>query len=98
MATRVANARFYSNAVSQLVPAERPEEIVVEIDATAPIGPVSNKQVVVVDVQPHPWAQEVAEGIWNQLDWHEVDDNDVDPAEIDVAKRGWSCRMTVRYS
>jgi hypothetical protein len=70
------------------------DDVVVVLDTTAPLGPVSGNAIWRVEIQPHSWGQEVAELIWEALDWDEVTEDSHEPGS-DVVAAGWSCRMIV---
>lgn len=70
------------------------DDVVLVLDTTAPIAPVSGNAIWRVEVQPHPWGQEVAERIWDALGWEEVTEDSEAP-KPNVAETGWSCRMIV---
>ena len=72
------------------------ESILVDLDTTAPVGPVSGKSNWVIRVNPHPRAQEIADAIWEELDWSEVPDDAIDPREQDCTKVGWDCIWIVK--
>jgi hypothetical protein len=49
-----------------------------------------------VQINPHPWAQDIAEYIWEHLDDEEVTENSFEPYEIDCSKVGWFCEIKVQ--
>ena len=96
LARRVTEGGLSTDTVYEFVDSLDPHTVVAELDTTAPIGPVSGEAVWVFDVNPHPWAQEVAELVWESLDWSEVPEDAEDPYDRNCAKEGWSCRILVR--
>lgn len=96
LARRVTEGGLSTDTVYEFVHADDPHTVIAELDTTAPIGPVSGKAVWVFDVNPHPWAQSVAEAVWESLDWSEVPDDAEEPYDRDCVEKGWSCRILVR--
>jgi hypothetical protein len=72
------------------------ETVLVELDTTSPVGPISAKANWVIRVNPHPRAQEIAEAIWEELDWSEVPEDSIDPYSQDCATSGWYCIWIVK--
>ena len=72
------------------------ETVLVDLDTTAPVGPVSGKSNWVIRVHPHPRAQEIAEAIWDELELSEVPEDAIDPADQDCTKVGWYCVWIVK--
>lgn len=99
MARRAVDGNFYSDTVNQLVFTDDPDEVVVVVDTQGPIGPVSNKQIVRISVEPHhDSSQDVAERIWQLLDWDDLEgEESVAPEDVDVRAKGWGCRVKWFY-
>jgi hypothetical protein len=70
---------------------DQPETVVLDLDTTAPVGPVSGKSNWVIRVHPHLCAQEIAEAIWEELEWSEIPEDTVDPTKQDCNRVGWYC-------
>jgi len=98
LARRVTEGGLSTDTVYEFVSADDPHTVIAELDTTAPVGPVSGKATWVFDVHPHPWAQDVAEGVWESLDWSEVPDDAEEPYERNCVETGWSCRIFVRVA
>ena len=75
------------------------DEVLVDLDTTAHVGPVSGKSNWLIRVHPHPRAQEIAEAIWDELDWSEVTKGAIDPTGQDCTLVGWYCvwRVNIQY-
>lgn len=64
-----------------------PEEEVCVIDTTN-----TNEEKVIITVNAHPWAQDLANDIWESI---EVDA--VDPSTVDVNTEGWVCEYPMVF-
>jgi hypothetical protein len=91
LVNRLLYSPFQTDRYYDFVCKEDPETVLVDLDTTSPVGPVSGRSNWVIRVHPHPRAQEIADAIWNELDWSEVLDDATDPAEQDCTKVGWYC-------
>jgi len=98
LARRVFSVGLRTDMVYLLSDDESPRTPIVEIDTTAPVGPATGKSVWVIQVNPHPWSQEIAEYIWEHLDDDEVTEETLEPYGIDCCKVGWFCGMKVFIS
>lgn len=96
MARRVFSDGLRTDNIYLLSSEENPKDPVVDIDTTAPVGPATGKSVWTVQINPHPWAQDIAEYIWEHLDDEEVTENSFEPYEIDCSKVGWFCEIMVQ--
>ena len=92
---KIVNKLLYSSLQTDryydFVCKDNGETILVELDTTAPVGPVSGKSNWVIRVHPHPRAQEIASAIWEELDWSEVPEDVIDPTKQDCTLVGWYC-------
>lgn len=70
-------------------------ETVVDIDTTREHGFTNKWTVWVYRVHPHPWAQEVAESMWEMLGDDEVTEQSTAPYDIDVCAAGWWCEVRI---
>jgi hypothetical protein len=87
---------LYSNTIYSLYSKDDPEECILEISTIGSFGPVSGRAIWSVQVNPHQWAQVIAEGIWDYTDDQptlEIIRQSQDPSFIDCRKVGWSCRF-----
>jgi hypothetical protein len=73
------------------------DDVVAVLTTTAPVGPVSGKSVWRLDIQPHPWGQEVAEMVWDGLEWEEVTEDSNEPGP-NTNKTGWTCGINVEIT
>jgi len=70
-------------------------DTVVDIDTTREHGFTNKWTVWVYRVHTHPWAQEVAEEMWNLLDDDEITEQTRSPHDVDVSTSGWWCEVRV---
>lgn len=96
MTRRVFSDGLRTDNIYLLSSEEDENEPIVEIDTTAPIGPATGKSVWTVQVNPHPWSQDIAEYIWEHLDDDEVTEVSNEPYDIDCCKVGWFCEIKVQ--
>ena len=94
-ARRVFSEGLRTDSIYLLSSEESPNDPVIEIDTTAPVGPATGKSVWTIQINPHAWSQIVAEYIWEHLDDEEVTDETIEPYEVDCCKVGWFCGMKV---
>lgn len=90
----VKSLRFLPDSIYYLTTPDDEDDVVAVINTISPIGPVLGEAVWRIEVQPHPWGQEVAERIWQGLAWGEVTEDSKAPGR-NVIEAGWSCRVIV---
>jgi hypothetical protein len=87
-----------SDGVYHFATKDDESDVVVILDTTGSVGPVSGRATWIAEVQPHPWGQVVAETIWESLDDNEVEIGSPEPYDVDVGAKGWTCFMRVVVS
>jgi hypothetical protein len=98
IARRVFSEGLRTDNIYLLSSEESPDDPIVEIDTTAIVGPATGRSIWVIQVNPHPWSQIIAEYIWEHLDDDEVTEETFEPYEIDCSKNGWFCGIKVQIS
>ena len=73
------------------------DDVVAVLNTSAPVGPASGKSVWRLDIQHHPWGQEVAEMVWDGLESEEVTEDSIEPG-TNIIKTGWTCGIKVEIS
>jgi len=71
-------------------------EIIAVVDGTPDFGPTTGQGYLRVTISPHPWAQEVADLLWeSRLDADEPTDFSKDTSKPGkkISKTGWVCRI-----
>lgn len=69
-------------------------EPVAVVSTAGVIGPATGKSVWRIQIRPHPWAQEIADVIWENK-WEEPT-NETQPPGKTVCKTGWTCGLNVK--
>ena len=97
-ARRVFSEGLRTGNIYFLSSEENPNDPIVEIDTTAPVGPATGKSIWTVQINPHPWSQTIAEYIWEHLDDDEVTEETIEPYGIACCISGWFCGIKVFIS
>ena len=88
---------FKTDGYYNLTTTSDDDDVVAVLTTTAPVGPVSGKSIWRLDVQSHPWSQEVAELVWDGLEWEEVTDDSDEPGP-NTRNTGWTCGIKVEIT
>lgn len=98
LARAVINATgFKTDGYYNLTTPTDEDDVVAVLTTTAPVGPATGKSVWRLDIQLHPWGQEVAEMVWDGLEWEEVTDDSIEPGP-NINKTGWTCGINVKIT
>ena len=88
---------FKTDGYYNLTTTSDEDDVVAVLTTTAPVGPVSGKSIWRLDVQSHPWSQDVAQKVWDGLEWEEVTDDSNEPGP-NTCKTGWTCGIKVEIA
>ena len=95
---RVFSEGLRTDNIYLLSSEENPDDPIIEIDTTAPVGPATGKSIWIIQINPHPWSQTIAEYIWEHLDDDEVTEETIEPYRLDCCTNGWFCGIKVHIS